>query len=57
MCPCVSRVSVLEKADLRELCSTFTLLLIHPFALTVFARLDRIGGEKEGLGGNGRVGN
>lgn len=38
-------VSVLEKADLRELCSTFTLLLIHPFALTVFARLDRMGGE------------
>lgn len=33
-------VSVLEKADLRDLCSTFTLLLIHPFALTVVARLD-----------------
>lgn len=38
-------VSVLEKADLRELCSTFTLLLIHPFALTVVARLDKMGGE------------
>lgn len=49
-------VSVLEKADLRELCSTFTLLLIHPFALTVFARLDRMGGEtkrvQEGWGAN-----
>lgn len=49
-------VSVLEKADLRELCSTFTLLLIHPFALTVVARLDRMGGEtkrvQEGRGGN-----
>lgn len=49
VCVCVLRVflcvSVLEKADLRELCSTFTLLLIHPFALTVFARLDRMGGE------------
>lgn len=33
-------VSVLEKADLRDLCSTFTFLLIHPFALTVVARLD-----------------
>lgn len=38
-------VSVLEKADLRDLCSTFTLLLIHPFALTVVARLDSMEGE------------
>lgn len=49
-------VSVLEKADLRDLCSTFTLLLIHPFAPTVFTRLDRMGGEtkrvQEGWGGN-----
>lgn len=49
-------VSVPEKTDLGELCSTFPPLLIHPSLSLLFARLDGMEREREREGGRKRKG-